>query len=77
MFCYKTQGNYVVCNELKSGTVGWIGRTRNGGVLGSFVVRIRKVKKKIPFSKFLPLVSFFCLLSFEEAGRHYAIVYVM
>ena len=29
MLCYKRQGNYVVYNELPSGTVGC--RTRNGG----------------------------------------------
>ena len=24
MLCYKTQRNHVVCNELSSGTVGWV-----------------------------------------------------
>ena len=36
------QGNHVVCNELPSGTVGWIVARGTVG-LGSFVVRIRKV----------------------------------
>ena len=32
MLCYKNQGNYVVCNELPTGTVGSVGcRTRSGG----------------------------------------------
>ena len=53
--CYKKQGDYVVCSELPSGTVGWV--VARGAVgFGSLVVRIRKV---FFFSKFLSLVSLF------------------
>ena len=60
MLCYKRQGNYAVCNELPSGTVGWI-VVRGTVGFGSFVVRIRKVLFffQVTFSKFLSLVSFF------------------
>ena len=58
MLYFKTQGNYVVCNELPSGTVGWVVARGTVG-LGSFVVQIRKVLFFYFFSKFLSLVSFF------------------
>ena len=42
----------MVCNELPSGTVGWV--VAHGMVgFGSFVVQIRKVLFFLPFSKFL------------------------
>ena len=48
VMCYKMQGNHVVCNELLSGIVGWLGcRTGLRRVLESFEVRIPKV---LPFS---------------------------
>ena len=52
VLCYKRQGNYEVCNELSSGTVGWI--VARGAVrFGCFVVRIRKVIFFFSFFKFL------------------------
>ena len=42
VLCYKRQGNYVVCNELLSGPVGWV-VTRGTVGFESFVVRIGKV----------------------------------
>ena len=42
VLCYKSQGNYVVCNELSSGTVGWVVARGTVG-FESFVVRIQKV----------------------------------
>ena len=50
--CYKRQRNYVVCNELSSGTVGWVVARGTVG-FGSFVVRIWKIF----FPKFLSPVS--------------------
>ena len=48
----------MVCNELLSGTIGWL-VVRGTAGFGSFVVRIRKVLS--PFPKFLSLVSFLVL----------------
>ena len=53
VLCSKRQGNYVVCSELQSGTVGWV------VARGTVGFRIRKVLLFFPFSKFLSLVSFF------------------
>ena len=53
MLCYKRQGNYVVCNELPSNTVGWV------IVRGTVSFGIWKVLSLFFFSKFLSLVSFF------------------
>ena len=60
MLCYKSQGNYAVCNELSSGTVGWVVARGTVGFV-SFVVRTRKVFffPLSSFSKFLSPVSFF------------------
>ena len=48
MLCCKRQGNYVVCNELPSDTVGWVVPRGTVG-FGSFAVRIRKVLSLFPF----------------------------
>ena len=55
MTCYKRQGNYEVCSELPSGTVGWIVARGTVG-FGSFV---GSLFFSFFFSKFLSLVSFF------------------
>ena len=39
---YKRQGNYALCKELSSGTVGWVVACDTVS-LGSFVVQIQKV----------------------------------
>ena len=58
MLSYKTQGNYAVCNELPSGTVGWVVARGTVGFWSQFVSNRRKVLFSFPFSEFLSLVSF-------------------
>ena len=59
MLCYKRQGNYVVCNELPSGTVGWVTVVRGTVSFGVWEVESVRFSFFSPFSKFLSLVSFF------------------
>ena len=58
MSCYKRQGNYVVCNELPSGTVGWV-IVRDTVSFGVWEFESGRFSFFPPFSKFLSLVSFF------------------
>ena len=58
MLCYKRQGNYALCNELPSGTVGWVVARGTVG-FGEFCSLNLEGSIFSPFSKFLSLVSFF------------------
>ena len=56
--CYKTQANYVVCNELPFSTVGWV-IARETVSFGVLEFESRRFSFFSSFSKFLSLVSFF------------------
>ena len=61
----------MVCNELPSGTVGWV--VAHGMVcFGSFVVQIRKVLSFfVPFSKFLFRLSVRLRFRFRAVMKGY------
>ena len=61
MLCYKRQGNYVVCNELPSGTVGWVTVVRGTVSLGVWEFESVRFSFFSPFSNFLSLVFFLAL----------------
>ena len=68
MLCYKRHRNYEVCNELPSGTVGWVVASGTVG-FESFVVRIWKVLSLSSSQTLLPTIHRLAHFAFDQLEK--------
>ena len=68
MLCYKRHRNYEVCNELPSGTVGWVVASGTVG-FESFVVRIWKVLSLSSSQTLLPTIHRLAHFAFDQLAK--------